>query len=65
MAVLNARYKPSVSFVLKNATRYANSNWTGIVYDSDQELQIKSTIRQGEYKDLNIYFDTIQDQFGK
>ncbi|OAQ61106.1 metalloprotease 1 [Pochonia chlamydosporia 170] len=51
--VLNDNYAPSgISFVHKNSSWTIDTNWT---YDGD-ETAMKESLRQGTYKDLNLYF---------
>ncbi|KAK0126816.1 hypothetical protein ONS95_008395 [Cadophora gregata] len=56
MDVLNENYAPNhIQFVLEGITRTVNPHWATGVND-DTELQMKSALRKGDYKTLNIYF---------
>ncbi|KAB2571059.1 Peptidase M43 pregnancy-associated plasma-A [Lasiodiplodia theobromae] len=53
LEVLNAQYAPyGVSFNLVGTTRTVNSGWAG---DSN-ELAMKRSLRKGDYKTMNVYF---------
>ena len=53
--VMNEDFAPSgVSFTLKGTTRTVNSSWAF----NDEELEMKTALRQGDYKTLNVYFLT-------
>jgi hypothetical protein len=58
--VLNERYAPAgFSFNLIDIFDIDNSSWRQVKYRSQQEYQMKSQLRQGGYRDLNLYLDTI------
>ncbi|GME36547.1 Peptidase M43 pregnancy-associated plasma-A [Neofusicoccum parvum] len=51
--VMNENYAPhGISFTLLGTTRTINSNWAS----DGAELTMKKSLRQGDYKTLNIYF---------
>lgn len=45
-----------VKFVLEGVTRTVNAAWSRDV--TGAELQMKSALRKGDYKTLNLYFTT-------
>ncbi|KAG4416893.1 hypothetical protein IFR04_009971 [Cadophora malorum] len=56
-AVLNENFAPNhVQFVLEGITRTVNVAWSTDV--TGAELQMKSALRKGDYKTLNLYFTT-------
>lgn len=57
-AELNAAYKPyNIQFLLKNADFTVNDAWS-IGASGDDDIAMKSALRQGTYVDLNIYFQS-------
>ncbi|KAL2834878.1 hypothetical protein BDW59DRAFT_177142 [Aspergillus cavernicola] len=64
ISVLNTRFADSNTgfmFNLVSQQDVQNDNWRNVEPGSPQELDMKSTLRQGRYRDLNIYVDTISD----
>lgn len=56
LAVLNADYAASgVQFVLKGTTFTTNASW----YSDSDELAMKKSLRKGDYKTLNVYFQNL------
>ncbi|OJD37622.1 metalloprotease [Diplodia corticola] len=63
LEVLNGHYAPhSVSFTHAGTTRTVNRSWA----DDGNELAMKRSLRRGDYKTLNIYFQRTltQDALG-
>lgn len=61
MDVLNSRYKGTgLSFKLVQIDEINNPAWRAVAQDSQQESDMKSFLRKGDYKDLNLYLDSIQ-----
>ncbi|KAH8587114.1 hypothetical protein B0O99DRAFT_584917 [Bisporella sp. PMI_857] len=46
------------AFAVKNVTRIERKEWFPLIIDGTEQT-IKGFLRQGRYKDLNVYFDTI------
>lgn len=46
------------NFELVDTSYTSNPSWVNIVADSELEFDMKNTLRQGSYKDLNLYFVT-------
>jgi hypothetical protein len=65
MTVLNGEFANSAfQFKLNGTTRTVNKEWTAVFYVNEthqNDHQMKSTLRKGEYKDLNIYLTTCRD----
>ncbi|KAJ0423678.1 hypothetical protein BJY00DRAFT_309912 [Aspergillus carlsbadensis] len=62
ISVLNTRFANSNTgfrFHLVRQQTIRNDAWVDVVPGSAQELEMKSTLRQGRYRDLNLYIDTI------
>lgn len=60
MKVLNSKFKSAgFSFVTKNISYITAPKWREIKPGSDTEYNMKRSLRQGTYSDLNIYIDTI------
>ncbi|KAL3469340.1 hypothetical protein BJX99DRAFT_241523 [Aspergillus californicus] len=58
--VLNENYKGTgFSFNLVNVSYTRNNKWQAITDGSTTEYEVKSTLRRGDYTDLNLYFGTI------
>ncbi|KAL5340210.1 hypothetical protein BJX70DRAFT_361824 [Aspergillus crustosus] len=58
--VLNTNYEDTgFTFNLVNTTFNRNNNWQAITDGSPTEYEVKSTLRQGDYTALNLYFGTI------
>lgn len=54
--VLNAQYAPyGVSFNLVGTTRTVNSGWA----DDSNQLAMKRSLRKGDYKTMNVYFQRV------
>ena len=59
LRVLNEDYnKTRISFVLEGTYRLVDTTWATSVDDTDH-LAMKTTLRKGDYKTLNIYFRTV------
>ncbi|KAL2074980.1 hypothetical protein VTL71DRAFT_8760 [Oculimacula yallundae] len=57
MAVLNENFAPNhIKFTLEGITRTINRQWSTDTTGS--EIQMKSALRKGDYKTLNLYFQT-------
>lgn len=57
MQVLNEDYAPSgFQFTLTNVTRTINPIWARNSKDPSHEADMKASLRQGSYSDLNLYF---------
>lgn len=55
LAVMNSDFAPSgISFNLLNITRTVNSAWA----NDRSEMEMKKSLRQGDYGTLNVYFQT-------
>lgn len=62
MNVLNAKYLGTgFSFITVNTSYVAKPEWRNIKAQSDTEYNMKSSLRQGLYSDLNIYVDSIAE----
>ncbi|KAL3482260.1 hypothetical protein BJX99DRAFT_243234 [Aspergillus californicus] len=64
ISVLNTRYADSntgFSFNLVSQQTTQNDAWVNALPGSPQELDMKSTLRQGRYRDLNLYIAPISD----
>jgi len=60
ITILNEKYASTgFYFTLQPINYVTNQEWRSIAYQSDTEYEMKSTLRQGRYQDLNIYLDTI------
>jgi hypothetical protein len=58
--VLNNAYTGTgFSFNLVTVVNVMNATWREIDQDSQLEYEMKSQLRQGYYRDLNVYIDTI------
>ncbi|CZS95648.1 hypothetical protein WAI453_001524 [Rhynchosporium graminicola] len=58
IAVLNENFAPNhVQFTLEGITRTVNAAWSTDV--TGAEIQMKSALRKGDYKTLNLYFQTV------
>ena len=54
---MNGSFKPhGFAFKLVGTTRSTNASWTNIEADSQIDFEMKDKLRQGAYKDLNLYF---------
>ena len=55
--VMNESYAPSgISFNLLETDYTVNNDWASITQDSQEEYDMKSSLRKGTYGNLNIYF---------
>ncbi|KAL5336108.1 hypothetical protein BJX70DRAFT_400922 [Aspergillus crustosus] len=62
IAVLNARYVASnigIGFNLVSQHTVVNDRWTNTARGSPEEVEMKTALRQGTYRDLNIYIVSI------
>jgi len=55
MKVLNRAWGDGEKFILKETNRIANNNWWNLGIDSSAEAEMKSALRVGGPKTLNIY----------
>ncbi|KAH6701247.1 metalloprotease MEP1-like protein [Leptodontidium sp. MPI-SDFR-AT-0119] len=55
MQTLNGDFAPSFRFELEGVTRTLNLNWSEALERSEAETEMKSALRTGDYKTLNIY----------
>ena len=61
MDVINADYGPSgISFKLIDISRTVNANWSRAGLDAPEGYAMKSALRKGSYKDVNIYVAKMQ-----
>lgn len=62
MAVLNEKYEPTgFSFKLIDFSYYNNASWLNMQDGSDQELDMKRSLRRGDFKSANIYFVDLEE----
>jgi hypothetical protein len=62
MSALNTHFANSNTgfrFNLISQQTIQNDAWVNVVPSSAQELEMKSALRQGRYRDLNLYIVTI------
>lgn len=56
IATMNAGYGPyGIQFTLRNTSFTTNNNWAKAESESRAEYNMKSTLREGDYGDLNLY----------
>ena len=56
MEVMNTAYGPSgIEFVTSDTDFTVNDEWAAVTMGSQAELDMKSSLKQGSYADLNIY----------
>lgn len=66
MNVLNDAYNATgFSFNLVSGTNIKNATWRSIEPESDLEYEMKSKLRKGKYRDLNLYIDSIAPVDGR
>lgn len=53
-----------ISFVLAATTRTVNAAWYPVQYDGANETAVKTALRQGGKRDLNLYFADLIDEDG-
>jgi len=58
-ALANAYKGTGFTFDLQGIVHTINDDWVNIAYGSDAEYNMKHSLRQGDYKDLNMYYTTI------
>lgn len=62
MAVLNEKYEPTgFSFKLIDVSYTNNASWLSMQDESDQELDMKRSLRRGDFKSANIYFVDLEE----
>lgn len=62
IAVLNHHYEPTgFSFKLINVSYTYNASWLDIYSESDEELDMKSSLRRGDFKSANLYFVDLEE----
>jgi hypothetical protein len=61
----NAYVQHGFRFVVQKIDRSRRPEWRQITFGSDAELDMKSTLRLGTYRDLNIYFTAIAPYQGQ
>ncbi|KAL2852637.1 hypothetical protein BJX68DRAFT_265521 [Aspergillus pseudodeflectus] len=64
ISVLNTHFANSNTgfrFNLVSQQTIQNDAWVDVVPESAQEFEMKSTLRQGRYRDLNVYIVTIEN----
>lgn len=45
-----------IKYNLGGITRTVNAAWYNLTKGSDEELEMKYALRQGAYRDVNVYF---------